>query len=124
MQWKFREQAAPVIIPPLSKLHTIRDFDEAVTAPLHGFGSAEEYYTKSSCRQYLHNIHVPTLLVQSKDDPFMTQDLLPGSDELSSAITLELTEKGGHVGFVCGALPWQAEYWLEQRVPMFLKKYL
>lgn len=124
MQWKFREQTAPVTIPPLSELHTIRDFDEAVTAPLHGFTNAEEYYTKSSCRQYLRNIHVPTLVLQAKDDPFMTEDLLPRLEELSSKITLELTEKGGHVGFVGGPLPWQAEYWLEQRVPMFLKKYL
>lgn len=124
MQWKFREQPAPVVIPALSELHTIRDFDKAITAPLHGFTSVEEYYAKSSCRQYLHNIHVPTLLVQAKDDPFMTQDLLPSSNELSSAITLELTDKGGHVGFISGSSPWQVEYWLEKRVPMFLKKYL
>lgn len=124
MQWKFREQSAPVIIPPLSDLHTIRDFDEAVTAPLHGFANAEDYYAKSSCRQYLRHIHVPTLVLQAKDDPFMTEDLLPRLDELSSTITLELSEKGGHVGFVSGALPWQAEYWLEQRVPRFLQKYL
>ncbi len=124
MQWKFREQASPIHIPPLSELHTIRDFDEAVTAPLHGFANAEEYYAKSSCRPYLRNIHVPTLLLQAKDDPFMTEDLLPGPDELSSAMTLELTEKGGHVGFVSGPLPWQAEYWLEKRVPLFLKEYL
>lgn len=124
MQWKFREQTAPFPMPPLSELHTIRDFDEAVTAPLHGFANAEDYYAKSSCRQYLRDIHVPTLLLQAKDDPFMTEDLLPTLDELSSAITLELTEKGGHVGFVSGSLPWQAEYWLEQRVPIFLEKYL
>ncbi len=124
MQWKFRKQAAPIMIPPLSSLHTLRDFDEAVTAPLHGFVNAEDYYAKSSCRQYLRNIHVPTLLLQAKDDPFMTEDLLPGLDELSSSITLELTDKGGHVGFISGTLPWRAEYWLEKRVPLFLKKYL
>lgn len=124
VQWKFHGEVAPVTIPPLSTLHTIRDFDEAITAPLHGFTNAEEYYAKSSCRQYLRDIHVPTLLVQAKDDPFMTIDLLPTARELSSAITLELTDKGGHVGFVSGALPWRAEYWLEKRVPMFLKPYL
>lgn len=124
MQWKFREQAAPVTIPPLSTLHTIRDFDQCITAPLHGFASAKEYYAQSSCRQYLHSIHVPTLLVQAKDDPFMTHDLLPRPDELSPAVSLELTEKGGHVGFISGAAPWRADYWLEKRVPEFLRKYL
>jgi predicted alpha/beta-fold hydrolase len=124
MLWKFGAQGAPFPVPPLSKLRTIRDFDNRVTAPLHGFDNAEDYYTQSSSRQFLRHIDVPTLLLQAKDDPFMTLDLLPTSEELSSSVTLELSEKGGHVGFVSGSLPWRAEYWLEKRIPAFLSNYL
>ena len=124
IQFKFQAQPAPIPIPPLYKLRTLRDFDEHITAPLHGFSNAEEYYTASSSRQYLGNIGVPTLLLQSKDDPFMIDDLLPGLTELSSHVEFELMEKGGHVGFISGSLPWRTEYWLEKRVPQFLHKYL
>jgi len=124
MLWKFREQSAPIALPPLSALHSIRDFDENVTAPLHGFSCAEEYYAKSSSRQFLQTIRIPTLVVHAKDDPFLTGDFLPDEDELSRYIQLELTEKGGHVGFVSGRFPWSATYWLEERVPRFLREYL
>lgn len=124
IQFKFKTQTAPIPIPPLSELRTLRDFDEHVTAPLHGFSNAEAYYTASSSRQYLSSIAVPTLLLQSKDDPFMTEDLLPTSKELSSQVEFELMEKGGHVGFISGPLPWRAQYWLDKRVPQYLKKYL
>jgi uncharacterized protein len=121
---KFQRMPAPFPMPLLSNLRSIRDFDDKVTAPLHGFINANDYYTQSSSRQYLNNIRVPTLLVQSKDDPFMTDDLLPKEHELSSHITFELSEKGGHVGFVTGKYPWQVDYWLEKRVPLYLDHYL
>lgn len=121
---KFANQRAPIPLPPLSTLHTLRDFDDKITAPLHGFLNAQDYYTRSSCRQYLHTIHVPTLVLQAKDDPFMTADLLPEPHELSPRVQFELTDKGGHVGFVGGKTPWQAHYWLEKRVPAFLKSHL
>jgi hypothetical protein len=60
------------------------------------------------------------LILHAKDDPFMSEDVIPGNDELSSHITLEVTESGGHVGFVTGKYPWRPEYWLEQRIPDFL----
>lgn len=121
---KFQRMPAPFPLPILSKIRSIRDFDDKVTAPLHGFMDASDYYARSSSRQYLNNVHVPTLVLQAKDDPFMTKDLLPTKDELSPYITFELTEKGGHVGFVTGKFPWKAEYWLEKRVPLYLSRYL
>ncbi|MEO8402014.1 MAG: hydrolase [Gammaproteobacteria bacterium] len=124
MRDKFKAKPAPFEVAALAKMQTIEEFDDKVTAPLHGFASADDYYTKASCRQFLHKIAVPTLLIQAKDDPFMTDDLLPDQDELSPEVILELTEKGGHVGFVSGAFPWRAEYWLEQRVPEFLEQFL
>jgi predicted alpha/beta-fold hydrolase len=122
IQLKLQQQILP--IPPLSKVHTLRDFDEQVTAPLHGFYNAEAYYTNASCRQYLHKIAIPTLIIQAEDDPFMTKDLLPQQSELSNQIIFELTKHGGHVGFVSGCIPWHPEYWLEKRAPQFLSHHL
>lgn len=118
---KFKFKDSPIAIELLGKAKSIRDFDDQVTAPLHGFLSAEDYYARSSSRQYVKSIRVPTLLLQSKDDPFMYAHVIPEAHELSSSVTLEATEKGGHVGFIMGKFPWAPEYWLEQRIPEFLK---
>jgi len=121
---KFSVQIAPIDLPPFENLQTIEEFDNQFTAPLHGFANADEYYRESSSRQYLRNITVPTLLINAKDDPFMTEDILPRSEELSEQVQLEVTSAGGHVGFVSGKFPWQPHYWLEERVPDFLHSYL
>ncbi len=121
---KFLEQDLEYGIEALAQCKTMWDFDEKVTAPLHGFASAEEYYARSSSRHYLSKIRVPTLLVQSMDDPFMTEDLIPEPEELPPQVQLEVTTAGGHVGFVSGSVPWKTTYWLEERVPEFLKDYL
>lgn len=102
---------------------TFTEFDHHVIAPLHGFDSAEDYYEKSSSRQFLKNIKVPTLLIHSKDDPLMTEDVVPQEHELSEAITLEIYDQGGHVGFVSGSL-FKPRYWLEKRIPDFLQQHL
>jgi len=121
---KFQHVSAPIDVTSLSDVQNIRDFDGKYTVPVHGFSSVDEYYSLSSCRQYLRSIKVPTLLVQAKDDPFMTEDVIPKQDELSPHITLEITETGGHVGFVSGKYPWCAQYWLEERIPEFLREFL
>ncbi len=114
----------PLKIQDLSTLNSFRDFDEHVTAPLHGFDSADHYYTVSSSRQYLKGITLPTLLLHAQDDPFMTEKAIPGQKELSESVVLEVSPHGGHVGFVTGTWPWQARYWLEQRIPDYLGAYL
>ncbi len=121
---KFQKVPPQINYPPLSELRTIKDFDDKITAPLHGFNGVHDYYNKSSSRQYLKNIRVPTLLLNAKDDPFMTEDVIPRPQELSPAVKLEVTEAGGHVGFVAGNFPWRPEYWLEKRVPRFLQENL
>ena len=63
---------------------------------------------------------MPTLVLQAKDDPFMTIDVIPEPEELSPDIVLELMPHGGHLGFVGGVFPWRPEYWLEERIPAFL----
>ena len=120
MHEKFQQQDAPIKMPPLNKVVSLRDFDNKITAPLHGFQDADDYYLQCSSKPFLKKIKIPTLLIQSKDDPFMTNDILPEPHELTPHIIFELTERGGHVGFVTGKYPWSAEYWLEQRVPDFL----
>ena len=124
IKWKFQQQPAPFVMPSWRKIRTLRDFDDQVTAPLHGFADGADYYVKSSCRQYLQHIKVPTLLLQAKDDPLVGSDSLPEQHEMSAQVKLELYKKGGHVGFVSGNFPWQVGYWLEYRAPVFLRSYL
>jgi len=110
----------PLALRDADKWTCFWTFDENVTAPLNGFSSVHSYYRLSSSRPYLHAIQKPTLIIHSLDDPFMTEDILPGPDELSSHVTLELSAKGGHVGFISGNIPGKPVYWLEQRIPEFL----
>ncbi|MGE5240979.1 MAG: hydrolase [Bacteroidota bacterium] len=121
---KRRRMILPLKISDLSALKCFRDFDEHVTAPLHGFDGADHYYAVSSSRQYLEGIAIPTLLLHALDDPFMTEKTIPRPDELSGHVTLEVYRRGGHVGFVGGAWPWRSHYWLEERIPAYLANYL
>lgn len=114
---------APIEPSEFHAIRSIMEFDNRYTAPLHGFSDADEYYSLASSRQYLRHIQVPTLLVHAKDDPFMSEDVIPGAHELSPRVKLELTDSGGHVGFVSGKYPWRPEYWLEQRIPQFLREH-
>ena len=103
----------------IEKIKTFWQFDNAYTSVIHGFGSAKNYYEKCSSKQFLKNITVPTLIIHSKDDPFMSPEVIPRQEELSSTIILEVSEKGGHVGFIGGTF-FSIEYWLEQRIVKFL----
>ncbi|MEL7371630.1 MAG: hydrolase [Myxococcota bacterium] len=102
------------------EISTIRAYDELITAPLHGFADAEDYYAKSSSRPFLKRIQAPTLIIHAEDDPFMTSEVIPGESELSDKVTLELSSRGGHVAFVGGA-PWRPDFWLERRIPEFIQ---
>lgn len=125
LTFKFdRNQHREIDSSVFTEVFTMYDFDDKVTAPLHGFSGVDEYYTTASSRKFLSKIEVPTLILHAKDDPFMTEDVIPKPEELSPKVTLEVTEKGGHVGFVMGKYPWRPEYWLEKRVPAFLEEYL
>ncbi len=99
------------------------EFDDKITAPLHDFDGADDYYNKSSARQYLKNIAKPTLVIHAKDDPFMTEEVIPEASELSASVTLELSKAGGHVGFISGKNPLEPEYFLDKRIPEFLASY-
>ena len=105
-------------------IHDFWSFDDKVTAPLHGFKSAGEYYQKSSSRQYLKSIAVPTLIIHAADDPFTDTSIIPDADELSFSVILELSATGGHVGFIAGAIPGFGKSWLLHRVPCFIQEHI
>ncbi|MGH8508874.1 MAG: hydrolase, partial [Gammaproteobacteria bacterium] len=121
---KFSRLTSPIDLSRLDKLRSFWTFDHEVTAPLHGFTGVNDYYARSSSRQYLPGIRVPTLIIHARDDPFMTPAAIPGDDELSSSTRLELTARGGHNGFVAGVFPGCHYYWLDRRIPEFLAPYL
>ena len=102
---------------------TLGDFDDAVTAPLHGFRGAGDYYSRSSAGPLLHAIETPTLLLHAANDPFLPDTSLPRQDQLPAAVTLELHRHGGHVGFVHGLPPGRID-WLPQRLLEHFAGYL
>lgn len=103
----------------LDGMRTFWDFDDRITAPLHGFKGAQDYYTRSSSRYFLARIATPTLIIQATDDPFVFRHSLPESAELSPHIEFELHAHGGHVGFIDGSLR-KPGYYLERRIPQWL----
>ena len=100
---------------------TFAEFDDAVTAPLHGFASKDDYYNKCSSVHFLKDIERPTLIVNALDDPFMTPEVIPAEDALSPCVTLEVSESGGHVGFIEGGTPWRPRFYIPGRLIGFLE---
>lgn len=97
-----------------------RRFDDLITAPLHGFADAERYYRLCSAAGFLPANRVPTLIVHSRDDPFVPADAVPAPSALSVSTTLELTRYGGHVGFVGRGRAADRDGWLDERIGAFL----
>lgn len=105
-------------------IQTLRQFDDLVTAPLHGFADAADYYARSSAIRFLQGIRVPTLLLSAVDDPFLPPEVLAQvrlAAEQNPALHIEFPGRGGHVGFVTGFAPWRASYYAEERILDFFK---
>ncbi len=102
---------------------TFYDFDDAVTAPLHGFSSCFDYWKRSSCKPFLSGIRVPTLVINARNDPFVPKRVLASAAEVSDRVELEYPEHGGHVGFPDRNLP-GAFRWVPARVSAFLATHL
>jgi predicted alpha/beta-fold hydrolase len=94
---------------------TLREFDDVVTAPLHGFRDTDDYWTRASSKSVLSGIAVPTLMINARNDPFLPGDALPAPHEVSSEVVLDFPAAGGHAGFVTGPFPGSLE-WLPARV--------
>lgn len=103
------------------------EYDDAMTAPVHGFRDATDYYTRSSALNWVDSIRVPTLLLSAVDDPFLPPEVL---DEVAvkargnSSLVTEFHAHGGHVGFISGSNPFRPAYYAEQRAADFLSKFL
>ena len=99
---------------------TLREWDDAVTAPLHGFASAEDYWARSSAGPFLPSVKRPLLILAAEDDPFVPAETIPvEAARANPQVTLETFAEGGHVAFVGGA-PWAPSRWAERRVAEFL----
>ncbi len=119
---KYQNKKTPFDFGDVTQLKSFWEFDNSITAPLNGFTDATDYYAKNSCKNVLPNITVPTLAIHSLDDPFMSPDVIPQDSEMSANVTIELSEKGGHVGFISGNLfELKLEHWLEKRIPEHFK---
>ena len=101
---------------------TLRAFDDAVTAPLHGFRDTDDYWTRASSKQGLAHIRVPTLVLNARNDPFLPHEALPKQQEVAPAVTLEQPEEGGHCAFVSGPFPGNLA-WLPRRMLGFFGAY-
>ena len=102
----------------LVRARSVYDFDDAVTAPVHGFADAEDYYARSSSIRFLSGIRVPTLLLSAENDPFLPSEVLARAAieaRSNPALRVEFHSRGGHVGFVGGFVPGRPRYYAERR---------
>lgn len=108
----------------LERAATLYDFDDAVTAPVHGFRDAHDYYTRSSSIGFLSAIRRPTLLLSAYDDPFLPPTVLDEVRRIADSnafLTTEFHARGGHVGFISGVSPLSPRYYAEERIFDFLR---
>lgn len=108
----------------LSRIKSIRDFDDAYTAPFHGFADAGDYYQRASAMRVVDQISIPALIVTAADDPFVP----PGpfrepAVRRNPNITLKLTPHGGHCGFIEQSRAGYDGYWAEREIVEFLNKH-
>jgi len=95
---------------------TIYGFDEIVTAPLHGFASAEDYYARCSAKQFLGGIAHPAVILAADNDPFVPKesylDLPP-----NALVKLHVTRSGGHMGFIAAyKTSWGDYRWMDEAI--------
>lgn len=123
LRWKIRlkHQRFPdrVDITGLDQIRSFREFDDRYTGPMHGFAGAEDYWDRCSCQRVLARITVPTLIVNARNDPFLSPSCFPVTEaEANPRLSLEMPASGGHVGFAGPRL--SGEYWSESRAAGFL----
>lgn len=123
--FKIRKFHLNFSVTSIQNIKTFYEFDEVVTAPIHGFRDAEDYWYQSSSIRYLDKIQIPVYLLNSKDDPLLSIQSFPFRQiKMNPFINNELTEKGGHLGFVSGNLPWKARYLTDLRITGFFQQTL
>jgi len=112
---RFPYETAHLAPERIRAARTFAEFDRCVTAPLHGFASAEDYYDRSSAVGYLSRVATPTLCISAEDDPFFPREGVARARQAASpSVTFQVTAWGGHTGFVGGPWPWRPQYWAEE----------
>lgn len=119
-----KEQILPLdITRDYNSIKTLKDFDDAFTAPLNGYRDAMDYWTKCSSRRYIADTAIPTLIINAKDDPILGPECFPYEEaQANSNLFLEVTEKGGHMGFITFSK--DGEFWHEKRTAEFALAHL
>jgi predicted alpha/beta-fold hydrolase len=102
---------------------TMYEFDNVVTAPLHGFRNTDHYWSAATTRPLLPHIQVPTLVLNARNDPFLPAEALPSRHEVSAAVELDQPRHGGHAGFMTGPFPGRID-WLSRRVLGYLEQHV
>jgi hypothetical protein len=114
----------PGLLDPslIRRVRTMRQFDDVVTAPLHGFAGTQDYWTRASSKPWLRAIRVPTLVLNARNDPFIPASSLPASRDVNPAVVLEQPRQGGHAGFAGGYYPGNLD-WLPARLLHFFSTF-
>lgn len=99
----------------MASARNLYEFDDVVTAPLHGFAGADDYWQRASSKPWLTSIRLPTLLLNARNDPFLPAQALPTAQQAAASVKVEFPDHGGHVGFVTGNLPGHLD-WLPERI--------
>jgi predicted alpha/beta-fold hydrolase len=107
------------------RARTFWEFDDAATAPLHGFAGADDYYRRSSSSAFIPEITVPTVIIHSRDDPFLPAGAIPeAAMRANPAVTPMISDHGGHVGFVSRSSPGAPFFWAEAAIARWLGDHL
>ena len=117
------ERVSPLAVE-LDDIHDFNSFDERITSPLNGFAGVFDYYTRANARQYLPQIDTPTWIFECPRRSFHVSGHHPLRPGARPGVTLELSDGGGHVGFVHGRWPWRPRYWLDERITELLQPWL
>ncbi len=112
----------PLDVKAIKSSKTFYEFDEFYTAPVHGFESADDYYQKSSSKQFIKNISAPTLIINAMNDSFLSPSCYPFEEaNTNSNVQLLTPEYGGHVGFASNFRMTQP-FWHEKQVAAFIRE--
>ncbi len=99
----------------IARARNLREFDDAYTAPVHGYRDSADYWARASAKPLLGRVAIPTLVLNARNDPFLPARHLPGPEQVSAQVTLHQPAQGGHVGFLTGRWPGRLD-WLPRRL--------
>ncbi|HEY1423175.1 MAG TPA: alpha/beta fold hydrolase [Candidatus Acidoferrum sp.] len=101
------------------RIRTVREFDDAITAPQFGYRDAQEYYEAAGAKRVIRAIRVPMLLITAQDDPFVPFEATRASGAGENpTIIFETPKRGGHCGFI-SAEGGDKRFWAERRIAEF-----